>query len=355
MSSSCFACLGKQEQKLVSAGRVGGYAVAKASCASPVPIKGAAPEPSLARQERRLADEVLRRQKAEAKSVALERQLDQVRESVQEVERRLLEAATSEVAPSGSPSLHVLRSRLLDLNAQLDEERAKSCRLEAELAGRSGELDAQCSKRELKSTRADSPRSRTKDLSEKIAKDREICDLQDQLAQELSKRTELQLRMEALRGTTSPAQRQRSDSSAATTATEDRRWQTPTKALPLTSSVACPRPPSEHASSNANNPTPCFGGGLGQRPISPAPHVVPRATPPRVTAPQPPEAWRAARSPSASVVASGFVVARSGATQPVSCVVTPPAKSAAARGEAQFLRWPEVALSAGSSAEACPP
>ena len=248
MCLSCFAGLAREVPSLVSARRKGGDAKmkavsspARAAVVPPLPIKAAVLEPALARW---VQDEEFRRQSAEAEAAALQRQL----ESGQELEEKLLEAAEAKNdAPSDAQSLCVLRSRLSELQAQLDDERSKSRFLKAQLLG---------------GTPHPTPRG---DLSERISREREICNLQEHLAQEISKRMELQAQLESFRRQTLSEHTPRRSScdlasprcrAMATTL----RLQAPTRTQSPAPSSTCVETPSEAASSSPNTPTPGFGG-----------------------------------------------------------------------------------------------
>ncbi|CAK0852528.1 unnamed protein product, partial [Prorocentrum cordatum] len=199
--------------------REGGAAVAKATSSPakrpslpPLPIKSAILEPALAGS---LEDEVLRRQKAEAEAAALQGQLGQAREGSRELGQQL-EAAAAEVGPGDAHSVCAFLSMISELEAQLSHERWKRHALEARL------LEATLHRTSVPTPRM-SPRV---DLSELIGKDREICTLQEQLAQEISRSAALQSRL-AVCG---PSPRRASFDLASPrqgTATTPR-WQTPT-------------------------------------------------------------------------------------------------------------------------------
>jgi hypothetical protein len=214
-----------------------------------LPIKAAVLEPALARS---LKDEVLRRQKAEAEAAELQRQLGQFRESGQELEKMLLEATAAEVQPGDAQSLGVLRSRLSELQAQLNDERSNRRLLEARL------LQATVRPAWTDPAPQMSPRG---DFSERIAKEREICNLQEQLVHEISKRTELQSYVESLRRQ-SPGEHAPRRASCDLASPREGVATTPTPTQSPAPSSTCARAPSEPSSSTSCAPTPCFGGRL---------------------------------------------------------------------------------------------
>ncbi|CAK0840628.1 unnamed protein product [Prorocentrum cordatum] len=165
-SWSGFAALAAHSRKQLCAGRAGGEPVSREPSTPHVPLQGAAPEPGSPRGGRRLAEEQLRRQRAEAQAAALQAQLDEER-----AERRLLEQRGHAWCAASEDRL-ALRARVAEL--------------EAELARKSGELDA------VHSSQRRVVPSLHGDLSERIAMERAVCDLQDQLVREISMRTELQ-------------------------------------------------------------------------------------------------------------------------------------------------------------------
>jgi hypothetical protein len=250
----CFAGLAKEVPKLRSAGRNGGDAVTKApSLPTKAPrlphlqIQAAVLTPALARS---LKDEVLRRQRAEAETAALQCQLGQVRERGQELEKKLLEATAAEVRPGDAQSLCVLRSMLSELQAQLNDERSKRRLLEARL------LEATLHPTWTGHALQMSPRG---DLSERIAKDREICNLQDQLIQEISKRMELQTHLESFRRQ-SPGEHAPMWASRDLASPREEVAAMPTRTQSPAPSSTCALTPSEPASSIPSTPRPCFGG-----------------------------------------------------------------------------------------------
>jgi hypothetical protein len=254
MCLSCFAGLAKEVLKLRSAKCKGGDAVTKAPSLptkapslSHSPIQAAVLEPALALS---LKDEVLRRKKAEAEGAALQRQLGQVLESGQELEKKLLEATAAEVRPGDARSLCVLRSRLSELQAQLNDERSKIRLLEARL------LQATLRPSWTDPDPQMCPRG---DLSERISKEREICNLQEQLVQEISKRTELQSHLESFHRQSSGEHALRRGSCDLASPRGDAAT-TPTRAQSPTPSSTCARTPSEPSSAIPSTLTPCFGG-----------------------------------------------------------------------------------------------
>lgn len=259
MCWSCLAGLAKEVPKLHSKRRGDGEAVAralglptKAPSLTPLPIKSAILEPTLASS---LEDEVLPRREAEAEAAALPGPQGQTRESGQELEAKPVEAEAAEVRPGGAHALCALQSRLSELQAQLDEERSRSQLLEARLLAAT-----------LQPTWADpalqaSPRL---GLAERIAKDREICSLQKQLAQEISRSAHLQSRLALCEP--SPRRASFDLASPRKEMASTPLWQAPAGAQsPATSSTRVPTP-SEAASSISSSPTPCFGGQLVRSP-----------------------------------------------------------------------------------------
>jgi len=262
MFLSCLAGLTKAP-KAHSDRREGGAAVAKATSSPakrpslpPLPIKSAILEPALAGS---LEDEVLRRQKAEAEAAALQGQLGQAREGSRELGQQL-EAAAAEVGPGDAHSVCAFLSMISELEAQLSHERWKRHALEARL------LEATLHRTSVPTPRM-SPRV---DLSELIGKDREICTLQEQLAQEISRSAALQSRL-AVCG---PSPRRASFDLASPrqgTATTPR-WQTPTRVQSPEPSPTLASTPSEITSSAPSSPAPC----LREQPVPPCRAGAPR-------------------------------------------------------------------------------
>jgi len=289
MFLSCLAGLTKAP-KAHSDRREGGAAVAKATSSPakrpslpPLPIKSAILEPALAGS---LEDEVLRRQKAEAEAAALQGQLGQAREGSRELGQQL-EAAAAEVGPGDAHSVCAFLSMISELEAQLSHERWKRHALEARL------LEATLHRTSVPTPRM-SPRV---DLSELIGKDREICTLQEQLAQEISRSAALQSRL-AVCGpsprrasfdlasprqgtattprwqTPTPSPRRASFDLASPrqgTATTPR-WQTPTRVQSPEPSPTLASTPSEITSSAPSSPAPC----LREQPVPPCRAGAPR-------------------------------------------------------------------------------
>lgn len=239
MCLSCLAGLTTEVPKLHSARRKATDSATKvpswptkAPSLPHQPIQAASLEPKLGRS---LADEVIRRERAEAEAAALQCQLEHERGRWQELERNLAEVE----GRTGNAS-SLLRSRILALQAQLDDERSRSRHLQARLlvaTPRSARTDPALQA------------SARGDISERIAREREICNVQAQLIQEMSKRSGLQLQLE-LRASRDFA------SLGEEVATTPRR-QTTTGTL----STA----PSSASSSTHGSSEHCFGGSLAKQ------------------------------------------------------------------------------------------
>lgn len=146
-------------------------------------------------QARRLAEQQLAEKELQVgsltqRAVGLEARLDSQEEDSKELENGLLESIErSGSAEEHAGALSALRARLGALHRQLQEERFSVAQLQ-EALGR-------C-ERELKERPRPPEQAgfRQVDLGSIIAKEREICELQQMLTEELSRRNELEHRLD---------------------------------------------------------------------------------------------------------------------------------------------------------------